>query len=80
MLLARFFRFGDGVFGGANATAFGKMGRAGAPPPSATAKAVRGWFARLACETPENWLVAIRYLNMEHRREPKKEALRALAA
>jgi hypothetical protein len=34
----------------------------------------------LVCETPENWLVAIRYLTMEHPREPKKEALRALAA
>jgi putative transposase len=34
----------------------------------------------LAVETHENWLEAIRYLNMEHLREHKKEALRALAA
>jgi putative transposase len=34
----------------------------------------------LAVETHEHWLEAIRYLNMEHLREHKKEALRALAA
>jgi putative transposase len=34
----------------------------------------------LAVETHENWLEAICYLNMEHLREHKKEALRALAA
>lgn len=34
----------------------------------------------LAIETHENWLEAIRYLNMEHLKEHKKEALRALAA
>jgi putative transposase len=34
----------------------------------------------LAVETHENWLEAIRYLNMEHLREHKKEQLRALAA
>jgi putative transposase len=34
----------------------------------------------LAVETHENWLEAIRYLNMEHLREHKKETLRALAA
>ncbi len=34
----------------------------------------------LAVETHENWLEATRYLNMEHLREHKKEALRALAA
>jgi putative transposase len=34
----------------------------------------------LAVEMHENWLEAIRYLNMEHLREHKKEALRALAA
>jgi putative transposase len=34
----------------------------------------------LAVETHENWLEAIRYLNMEHLREHKKEVLRALAA
>jgi putative transposase len=34
----------------------------------------------LAVETHENWLEAIRYLNMEHLREHKKEALRVLAA
>jgi putative transposase len=34
----------------------------------------------LAVEIHENWLEAIRYLNMEHLREHKKEALRALAA
>jgi len=34
----------------------------------------------LAIETHENWLEATRYLNMEHLRERKKEALRALAA
>ena len=34
----------------------------------------------LAIEIHEGWLEAIRYLNMEHLRERKKEALRALAA
>ena len=34
----------------------------------------------LAIETHENWLEAPRYLNMEHLKEHKKEALRALAA
>lgn len=34
----------------------------------------------LAIETHEGWLEATRYLNMEHLRERKKEALRALAA
>jgi putative transposase len=34
----------------------------------------------LAVETHENWLEAIRYLNMDHLKEHKKEALRALAA
>jgi putative transposase len=34
----------------------------------------------LAVEMHENWLEATRYLNMEHLREHKKEALRALAA
>ena len=34
----------------------------------------------LAIETHENWLEATRYLNMEHLKEHKKEALRAMAA
>jgi len=34
----------------------------------------------LAVETHEGWLEATRYLNMEHLKERKKEALRALAA
>ena len=34
----------------------------------------------LAVETHENWLEATRYLNMEHLKEHKKQALRALAA
>jgi putative transposase len=34
----------------------------------------------LAVETHEGWLEATRYLNMEHLRERKKEALRAVAA
>ncbi|WP_428390406.1 IS256 family transposase [Lichenicoccus sp.] len=34
----------------------------------------------LAIETHEGWLEALRYLNMEHLREHKKETLRALAA
>jgi putative transposase len=34
----------------------------------------------LAIETHEGWLEATRYLNVEHLRERKKEALRALAA
>jgi putative transposase len=34
----------------------------------------------LAIETHEDWLEATRYLNMEHLKEHKKEALRALAA
>jgi transposase-like protein len=34
----------------------------------------------LAVEMHENWLEATRYLNMNHLREHKKEALRALAA
>ena len=33
----------------------------------------------LAVETHENWLEAIRYLDMEHLKEHKKEALRAAA-
>jgi hypothetical protein len=31
-------------------------------------------------ETHEGWLEATRYLNMEHLKERKKEALRAIAA
>jgi putative transposase len=34
----------------------------------------------LAIETHENWLEATRYLNMDHLKEHKKEALRAVAA
>ena len=34
----------------------------------------------LAVEMHENWLEAMRYLNMDHLKEHKKEALRALAA
>jgi putative transposase len=34
----------------------------------------------LAVEAHESWLEAIRYLNMEHLREHKKQALRALEA
>ena len=34
----------------------------------------------LTVEAHENWLEAIRYLNMDHLKEHKKEALRALAA
>jgi len=34
----------------------------------------------LAVEMHENWLEATRYLNMNHLREHKKEALRAVAA
>lgn len=34
----------------------------------------------LAVETHEGWLEALRYLNMEHLKEHKKETLRALAA
>jgi transposase-like protein len=34
----------------------------------------------LAVEMHENWLEATRYLNMDHLKELKKEALRALAA
>jgi len=34
----------------------------------------------LAAETHEGWLEATRYLNMEHLKEGKKEALRAIAA
>jgi len=34
----------------------------------------------LATTTHEIWLAAVRYLAMEHPREHKKEALRALAA
>ena len=34
----------------------------------------------LAGERHENWLEAIRYLNMNHLKEHKKEALRAIAA
>jgi transposase-like protein len=34
----------------------------------------------LAVELHENWLEATRYLNMNHLREHKKEALRAMAA
>lgn len=33
-----------------------------------------------AAETHEGWLEATRYLNMEHLKERKKEALRAIAA
>jgi hypothetical protein len=47
---------------------------------SPAAKAVCGGSRALAVETHENWLEAIRHLNMEHLREHKKEALRALAA
>jgi hypothetical protein len=36
--------------------------------------------ASLAVEMRENWLEATRYLNMDHLKEHKKEALRALAA
>ena len=35
-------------------------------------------FRALAVETHENWLEAIRYLNMAHLAEHKKEALRKL--
>ena len=34
----------------------------------------------LAVEMHENWFEATRYLNMNHLREHKKEALRAMAA
>jgi Transposase, Mutator family len=34
----------------------------------------------LAVEMHENWLDAMRYLNMDHPKEHKKEALRAMAA
>ena len=34
----------------------------------------------LAVEMHENWLEATRYLNMNHLKEHKKEALRAMAA
>jgi putative transposase len=34
----------------------------------------------LAAEIHEGWLEATRYLNMEHRKERKKEAMRAMAA
>eukprot|EP01035_Chromulina_nebulosa_P013789 gene13789-biopygen11708 len=34
----------------------------------------------LATEIHEGWLEATRYLNMDHLREHKKEALRAIAA
>ena len=34
----------------------------------------------LAVEMHEDWLEATRYLNMDHLKEHKKEALRALAA
>ena len=34
----------------------------------------------LAIEMHENWLEATRYLNMNHLKEHKKEALRAMAA
>jgi hypothetical protein len=33
----------------------------------------------LAVETHENWLEAIRYLNMEHLKEHKKQMLRQAA-
>jgi hypothetical protein len=34
----------------------------------------------VAVELPDNWLEATRYLNMDHLKEHKKEALRAVAA
>jgi hypothetical protein len=37
-------------------------------------------IARQPFEMHENWLDATRYLNMDHLKEHKKEALRALAA
>ncbi len=43
------------------------------------AKTVCGWCSR-AVETHEDWLEAIRYINMVHLREHKKEAFWALAA
>jgi putative transposase len=46
------------------------------PNPESCLRLVRA----LAVEVHENWLEATRYLNMEHLREHKKEALRALAA
>ena len=42
---------------------------------SRTRKAACGWSA---VEMHENWLEAMRYLNMEHLREHKKEAMRAI--
>jgi hypothetical protein len=42
-------------------------------------RAVYGWCA-LAVETHEGWLEGMRYLNMEHLREHKKEVLRQAAA
>ena len=45
-------------------------------PNARCLRLVRG----LAVEMHENWLEATRYLNMDHLKEHKKEALRALAA
>jgi putative transposase len=45
------------------------------PNPASCLRLVRA----LAIETHENWLEATRYLNMEHLREHKKEALRRAA-
>ena len=41
-------------------------------------RAVYGWCA-LAVETHEGWLEGMRYLNMEHLHEHKKEILRQAA-
>ncbi len=46
------------------------------PTPSSCLRLVRA----LAVEDAHDWLEATRYLNMEHLKEYKKEALRALAA
>jgi putative transposase len=45
------------------------------PDPTSCLRLVRA----LAVETHENWLEAIRYLNMEHLKEHKKTALRRAA-
>jgi len=42
-------------------------------------RAAGGGCGALAVETHENWLEAIRYLNMEHLKEHKKAALRRAA-
>ena len=39
-----------------------------------------GWFESLGVEMHENWIEAIRYLNMEYLKEHKKEQLRRAAA